>query len=271
MYTKVVILEGLDIRFEDRKHLFQKEFEYLFDPKEAFGILITAIPQKCEVRFDRVFHSGSVTPELDEDWHQVYRLRNDKKPERLATVLDNPTLQWRPKPRVARADSDSYFWRRYFAHKAAKPMTNFYKEIHCDGLIELGLVASRFHGGNNREYVSPYLPPVLFANMIAHAHRVRTQAGRPLTPYDVEVSIHVKGSTRIMGHPGTGYDPLGYIKPGLIVFPRYELNTTKDFLATLNLFHLDLYHSLGQDLNTDQSPLSIENWPNIEQHEIETK
>ena len=261
MYTKVVILEGLDRRFEERTQLFRKELEYLFDPNDAFGILLTAIPRKSDIRFDRVYQNGNLLPELDEEWHHVHERRNDEKQRRLATALDNHTLRWRPKLRAARADSDSFFWNRNSAHTIQPPMTNLYREIHCDGLVELGLVSSRLHMGDYENYVSPYVPLFLFANLITHVCRVRSQAKLPLTPYIVEVSVLVKGSTRIVGNPGLDYYPLGCFDPGLIVFPRYALNNTNGFLETLNLFHLDLYHSLGRDLDTERISLAIENWP----------
>ena len=261
MYTKVVVLEGLDRRFEERTQLFRKELEYLIEPNDAFGILMTAIPRKNDIRFDRVYHNGNITPELDEDWHQLYENRNDKKPRRLATALDNHTLQWRPKMRAARANSDSFFWNRNFAYTCQPPITNLYREIHCNGLVELGLVSSRLHTGQFEKYISPHVPLVLFANLITHVSRVRSQAKLPLTPFIVEVSVLVKGSTRIVGNPGLDYYPSGYFDPGLIVFPRYTLNSTNGFLETLSLFNLDLYHSLGRDLDTDQISIAIENWP----------
>ncbi len=263
MYTNVVILEGIDLQFEERLRQFQNGFRYLSNPDDAFGFLATALPTNNDVQFDRVFHDREIAPSLNENWHGVYARRHPNPDTNLDTFLKNHSLPWRPKPRAARADSDQFFSNRYAASGRSHSKTNLHKEINCAGLVELGLMSSRFYETDDTfaRYVSPYLLVATFANLITQIHRVRLHADRPATPYTIRALMHSKGSPRTFGRPGAqfGYD-WGTLYPGTIKFPCYSLGDVSDATELLNLFHLDLHHQFGRSLDTEKTYLGIKDW-----------
>ena len=137
-----------------------------------------------------------------------------------------------------------------------------YREIHCDGLIELGHLSGTYtHQERQILSLLPAYPLVLFANLIAQAHRLRNQAGVPIAEYAVEVEIHVKGVPAIV--PWNKYRiSSGKLAPGTITFPRYSLGDSNEGNDLLNLFYRDFLNSLGQDIGPEENPLAIPNWPN---------
>ena len=94
MYTKVVILEGEALQFEKRSQQFQKGFQHLLIPDDAFGFLVTALPANNDIQFDRVFHNRNIVPSLDEEWHGVSATQHSGKKSKLATILDNRSLPY---------------------------------------------------------------------------------------------------------------------------------------------------------------------------------
>ena len=261
-------LERLDKKFAERSQIFQKEFNYLTNPDDVIGFRLTAIPVGDDIWFDRVYRPRKLLSHLDEPWRKVYNHGERDGPRELVTSTGISSFHWRPKLRAARGDSDSFFANSGFRNSEVRPRFNVYREVHCEGLIELGLVSHSMHTSPYEKYISSDLPPILFANLISHVHRVRTQAGAPMAEYAVEVTIMVKGTPKFIGRPGPQYgEPLGSIVPGPLEFPRYALADVNDFLATLNLFHRDLFNALSQDIDTDQYPLSMENWLNSAQIE----
>lgn len=262
MYTKSVILEGKSLQFEKRSQKFQKSFQHLIVPDDVFGFLATALPTNDDIRFDRVFHNNNILSGFNEKWHSVTQIQQPDRKVTLDTLLDRRSLPWRPQLRAARADSDNYFSSRYPTNDAIRPLTNLHKEINCNGLVEFGLMSSHFHTAPYTHYVSPRLLIVTFANLIAQIHRTRLQADRPTVPYTIKTLIYVKGSSRTIGNPGVEFgDPLAILEPGITTFPPYDLNDVDDATNLLNLFHLDLYHLFGYDLDTDRFQLEIKGWP----------
>ena len=261
MYTNVVILEGKALQFEKRSQQFQDIFQYLSKPNDAFGFLVTALPTNNDIQFDKVFHNNNILSGLNEEWHGVCEIQQPDQKTTLDTFLDRYPLLWRPRPRAARADSDTYFSNRYPTSNPVKPETNLNKEIHCTGLVELGLMSSRFYSDAYAHYVCPNLLLVTFANLIAQTHRVRLYADRPTTPYTIKASMHVKESPKTIGRPGVEFRyPLGTVGSGITTFPLYTLDDASDATNLLNLFRLDLYHMFGHNLDTDKFHLEIEDW-----------
>ncbi len=255
-------LEGLEKRFEKRTDLFQNELKYLINPDDAFGIRLTAIPHGSDVWFNRVYDNSRILPQLEFRHQQVFEHTTDGRKEKLRTIFDNCGFNWRPAVRAARGDSDTTVFESRHGHASLATRFNFYVEIHCDGMVELGLVAHHMHRGDWNYYVSPDLPAVLFANLVAQVHQMRMMAGTPMADYVVDVAILVRKFPRLMNSAGPQFGfPVGKLDPGFHTFPRYVLNHSDDFLETLNLFHRDFYNSLGQDYNRQQFSLVIENWP----------
>ena len=255
-------LERLNNRFEERGRLFQCEFDYLIDPNDAVGFRLTAIPIGDDVRFNSVYENRSILQNLCPEKQRVYARLEEAQSTELQTHFDRCHFLWRPSLRAARGDSDEYarYWPRNSSGYAAR--YNIYTEIHCDGLIEIGLVAHRMTTGDAGLYIYPELPAVLFANLIAQTHKTRTQAGNPMADFAAQVTIVAKGSLRPVNRIGVQYgEPLGEIRPGLIKFPHYSIGDTDDFLYTLNLFHRDFYNFLGQDFDIESFPLQVKGWP----------
>ena len=243
-------LERLKERFSERSERFQREFERIDAPKKSFGIRATAIPVGDEIRFDRVFRHHRIIEDLCEPWRPALQRKDGTRI--YDASYTEPGSRWRPILRGARAEcypEDNY------PQKVSKQI---YREIHCDGLIELGHLSTY---NQERETLSlpPAYPLVLFANLIAQAHRVRNQAGVPVAEYAVEVEIYVKGVPAIV--PSNFISPLGKLDPDAIQFPRYSLGDSNEGNDLLNLFYRDFLNYLGQDIGTEENPLAIPNWP----------
>ena len=123
-------LERLERRLKERTERFQREFHRLETPEDAFGIRLTAIPTGEEIRIDRVFQEGRIRKEYTLQWHTVSRQHGSSQ-----SPLDHPfynrLLAWQPILRGTRAELNVE--RSNLSHIN-------YRELHCDGLVELGLV-----------------------------------------------------------------------------------------------------------------------------------
>ena len=122
-------LERLKERLSERSERFQREFERIHEPEKSFGIRATAIPVGDEIRFDRVFRHRQIIKDLCEPWRTL-----QINPQ-IHNFHDIEPIYWRPILRGARAErypEDNY------THKLSE---HIYREIHCDGLIELGYLS----------------------------------------------------------------------------------------------------------------------------------
>ena len=143
-----------------------------------------------------------------------------------------------------------------------------YREIHCNGLVELGLTSSRsteqllFHP---EEQYGGILPAgwliTIFANLLVWVDRLRNHAGAPVAEYALELE------TRIYGEPpprlailkkiadiriqrGHQYHAFGNrcafgIPMDSTRFPRYSLGSSDEIIPILNSFELDLWNNVG--------------------------
>ncbi len=150
---------------------------------------------------------------LSEPWRSA--LQSKDGTQIYNEAQDTEPTHWRPILRGARAE---YFSEENHPQKVPEQI---YREIHCDGLIELGHLLGTYEVQEKQElFLPPAYPLVLFANLIAQTHRVRNQAGVPVAEYAIEVEIHVKGVPAIV--PRNNYFILGKLNPGTIQFPRYS-------------------------------------------------
>ena len=130
---------------------------------------------------------------------------------RIYDAHDNEPTHWRPILRGARAE---FYSEENHSDKLSEQI---YREIHCDGLIELGHLSGTYtHQERQILSLPPAYPLVLFANLIAQAHRVRNQAGVPVAEYAVEVEIYVRGVPAIVPREETIPIPLGKLAPGTV-------------------------------------------------------
>ena len=242
-------LERLERRLSERSERFHQEFDRLNEPEKSFGIRATAIPVGDEIRFDHVFYQGRIIEDLSEPWRSA--LQSKDGTQIYNEAQDTEPTHWRPIIRGARAE---FYNQEIYTHK---PTELIYREIHCDGLIELGHLSTYNHG--RAISLLPAYPLVLFANLITQAHRVRIQASAPMAEYAIEVEIHVKGVPAIV--PWNKYRiSSGKLDPGTITFPRYSFGDSDEGNDLLNLFYRDFLNSLGQDIGPEENELEIPDW-----------
>ena len=255
-------LERLERRLDERSERFQREFDRLENPEIAYGLRFTAAPVGEEVRFDRVFREGSLAKELEEPWRKV---RN----ESTTRQLNDPCLRsstWQPKLRAARQD-----WS-YGDHDGpyVNQSVNIYREIHCDGLLELGVVSAFEHSNDtNKLLLSPDWLIVFLGNLAIWADRVRSQALVPTAEYALDAEIRGIGKpvTVLTGNTGPSWRPSsspslvqtsGTLQPGSIKFPRYSLDDSNEIPALLESFNCDFWNSIGLDIGNAERILAIQ-------------
>lgn len=243
-------LERLERRLSERSEQFQHEFKRINKPEKSFGIRATAIPVGDEIRFDRVFYQGRIIEDLSEPWRSALQ---SKDGTRIYDAQNNEPTHWRPILRGARAE--------FYSEETRKLPEQIYREIHSDGLIELGHLSGTYTH-QEREILSlpPSYPLVLFANLITQAHRVRNQAGVPVAEYAVEVEINVRGVPAIVPREDDYPWPLGKLAPSTIQFPRYSFGDSNEGNYLLNLFYRDFWNSFGQDIGTEGNEIEIPDW-----------
>ena len=262
-------LERLDKRLADRAIRFAQEFRYLENPTRSFGVRATAVPVGDDIWFERVYRAREIVAELDEPWRRILLAKKGGAPGKFEVFPEIDPIFWRPMLRAVRADDSSFFSNKRVLNNPA-PEYNGYREVHCDGLVELGFVASRSDSGSYGNYLEPGMPISLLANLIVQAIRVREQAGIPTAEYAIEVQILAKGTTMTVGLPDPQYRfPVGTLDPGSVTFPRYPLGDSAEALDLLNLLRRDLYNALGEDIDTAEDTWTIENWPSREADEGE--
>ena len=236
-------LERLDKRLAERSKRFQDEFKRLETPDDAFGIRVTGAPVGDEIKFDRVFAQRRIMMELDVPWYTVAFPDNDQE-RRLNYPSELPPQFWRPILRGTRAELD-------YEHALTGLPNYAYKELHCDGLLELGFVSSY------TQCFPPNWPIVIFLNLAIWADHVRSQADAPTAEFALELEIHVKGNHIPVMPPNSIRPPLRTMQSGITRFPRYSLGDNDGILELIRLFYRDFWNFLGQDFSNDEDKLII--------------
>ena len=245
-------LERLDKRLSARRERFQEEFECLENPENALGLRFTAMPVGDEIRFDRVFRNGAIVEELDEPWHMISLQEGNKQPHILDdSQIFSSGLRCRPMLRAAREES-------YWGLGNMSRSYNSYRELHCDGLIEVGFVSS-LSSPKSKHHLPPSFPIVIFANLAVWADRIRNQALLPAAEYVLEAEIRaIEAPVGIVvddRYIDTPYTTI--LQPGLIEFPRYSLGGPDEISNLLTLFHRDFWNSLGKDVGDKEITFTI--------------
>ena len=230
-------LERLEKRLRERSEHFQQEFDRLKTPEDAFGIRLTAIPTGEEIRIPRVFQQGSIRTEFSIPWRSVSRQSNHGTPKLQSPFLDPPS-SWRPILRGIQAEA-------YPDHSNLS--ANTYRELHCDGLVELGLVRSSSEV-RSQSLFSPDWLVVMFANLAVWADHVRKQADVPTMEYALEVEICVWGNAVF---PIRDIFTTNLTLPN-VIFPRYPLSDSDEIPRLLALFERDVRNSFGDDISAEQ-------------------
>ena len=197
---------------------------------------------------DRVFRDGRLAREFDEPWHSVVQRYNSSSERRLDGHFDIP-VYWQPRLRAARAELQ-YDTKRY---------RDSYRELYCDGLIELGFVSVR--EVHEKEVPLPAdLPVEAFANLLVWVDCVRRQAQAPMAEYAIDVEI-ISTSDRPIDVGTHVSRPFWRLELGPTHFPRYSLADSEEIPRLVNLFWRDFWNAVGQDIVAEAGTLSIVDWP----------
>ena len=174
------------------------------------------------------------------------------------------TNDWRPILRGARMEG--------YNHKFPDDslIKKVYREIHCNGLVELGLTSFR----SKDLFFTPYkegggiLPAgwliTMFANLLVWIDRLRNHAGTPVAEYALELETCIYGNPlprlavlrriadfRIQRgyhqYNIAGADNYSVLDTSMdsTRFPRYSLGSSDEIIPILNSFELDLWNNVG--------------------------
>ena len=136
-------LKRLGKKLQEREKRFEHEFERLSTPECAYGIRITAIPVGDDLRLQRIFQTQN-------------RLVKEIVPPRISVMRQIPDKDHlSPVYRNKRPSSEDSWSRRGNLSFAQLELTRDtstlpppidinqedYIELHCDGLVEFGLVS----------------------------------------------------------------------------------------------------------------------------------
>lgn len=244
-------LERLENRFSERRERFKGEFDRLNTPHDALGFRCTAMPLGDDIQLDRVFRQYSVVDGCGIPSHRVRRQERDQQLW-LEALPGLARHSWRPLLRGARADS---------ATGAGLCLFNFYGELHCNGLVELGFLAcSESFAGTA---LSPDLPMVMFANLAVWASRIRAHASASTAEYAIEFESQVVGAPVSVGYTDPVSLAMGeHVGRPLcnVVFPRYPLKDRNELPEVLDLVRRDFWNSVGEDIETNGRSITIEGW-----------
>ena len=202
------------------------------------------MPVGEEIRIDRVFRQGRISNEFSIAWLTVSRQRGADQ-NTLYSPFNPPPSAWQPILRGTRAE---------FFPGHSNLSANVYRELHCDGLVELGLVRCSAELRSNPMF-SPDWLVVMFANLAVWADRIRNQASAPTTEYALEAEI------RVLGNAVFPYRPpfTSYLTLPNVVFPRYSLNDADEIPRLLALFEQDCWNCFHEDISDGQGTLEIQN------------
>ena len=231
----------------------------------AFGIRVTAAPQGDEIGFERVFRRGEILEGLLEPLRGVSLYEGTNKLQALDAHAELKTIFWRPKLRAARADSDAFLINRGPNYNRLPPEENSYREVHCEGLVELGYVAGYWSQYERNVYLPPDLPVLLFANLLLQANRVRNFAGMPMAEFAVEVEIVSSEAFVEAGLPGQeNRRPGRPLRIGPTKFPTYPLDDPAEIPNLIGRFYQDFFHTMGEDFDSEQYRFKVEGLPSQE-------
>ena len=277
--------EKLDTLLTERSKRFEEEFLGISDwDQNAIGIRATAVPLGDEIWFDPSHKA------LKDDlaWYSVIAHEGDDSCELEGGDLKIPSANdWRPILRGARMERNEYHYRSVSDRNSIKTdhslIKKLYREIHCNGLIELGLTSLR---STDQPFFHPesFLPAgwliTIFANLLIWIDRLRNHAGAPVAEYALELEAYIYGKPL----PRLGVRRIiedfrirrgeysGEIGPESINdcvalgtpmdstrFPRYPLGSRDKIIRILNLFELDLWNNVGL-LDQGHDGLTIKNF-----------
>ena len=238
--------ERLDRRLRERSEKFEKEFERLETPGDAFGFRMTAVPVGDEIRFESVYAGGNLIEGLRPPEIEIGRGANDPN-SRLSTLRSWHQMHfhdWRPMLRAARVEESHGLDRR--AERYA------YAEIHADGLLEWGFISKRLvRGGHTPENsvevnLDSETPVSTLARLLVWTDHVRQRALAPGAEYAVQPQFRVTADRVYVG--GEDYkEVVGSIERNDTDFPLYPLEASGEIDKIVSRFEGDFWNYFGQD------------------------
>ena len=226
-------LERLERQLEERSSRFEKEFDRLTTPDDAWGIRATAAPVGEDIRFDRVYGVADLcTP-----WHEVSLVLENGREIPLEFPSFHPN--WRPRLRTARGE---------YSSSSDTVDFNIYREIHCDGSIEIGLVYCERLPSGTRSVLKlfPSWPVAVFANLIVWANAVRNQASSPSSEYAIDIEVKTRSDYVSVRGYGSNAREEAVFKHST-KYPQYSLGEPSESPILISEFERDFWNSIGLD------------------------
>ena len=182
-------LERLDKKLQEREKRFEHEFERICAPEHAYGIRITAVPVGDDLRLQRIFQTQNrLVEEIAPPTFTVVRQIPGEDPSPVEGTSDLPDrirgLGWTPQLRAART-------RTGYEHLLPINLDrNDYIELHCDGLVEFGLVSVITDATTRPICADPAVWALAY--VIYWVDALRRCAGVGQVEYAVQIAVHVK-------------------------------------------------------------------------------
>ena len=252
-------LQRVDDELSRRSDAFSREFRRLQTPDDGYGWRFTAMPVADDVwTGQRLITDGNLNERFRPPAVRVYREASDQKQPRMLKGLDRIYRSshgtWIPRLRAAQ-------WEYLIGPSSASAFIS-YRELHCNGMIELGFLSIHGKDDDRRSGHSWRLhyavPAVEFATVALWADHVRTEAGAPGAEYVIDVEIETKGTCTLINVDDLYGEPFGSLGTGSTPFPRYSLGDQAEIPSLLNGFEHDFLNTFGEDPTNELGGLTIE-------------
>ena len=254
-------LQRMDDELSHRSQLFSREFRCLQTPDEAYGLRFTAIPVADDVWTGKLLADHNLSQRFRPPPVRVHRkTAGQDRPQILqgvGEILGARHGIWVPRLRAARSEHRIRSW---FAGDVINCIS--YRELHFNGMIELGLLSVHSetddHGKQHSYRLHYEVPAVEFATLVAWAHHVRVESGAPTAEYVVDVQIKTTGTCELVNTAAFLGQPFGSLDTGSTLFPRYSFGDQSEIPTLLNAFEQDFLNAFGQDLTNQLGSLTME-------------
>ena len=251
------ISERLKEKLSERSACFEKEFQNLADPQDAFGLRVTAAPIRDEIKFDKVYDQGGIVEKLWLPFVRIQRKVGDNTLPLISFQSGHNLFpsDWRPRLRATRADA------YYFADKGN--WRHLYHEVHCDGLLEIGFLSTLrivhpIFNDAEEMYINIDKPVSMFAHVVEWADRIRIQAKNPMVGFVVEIEIKVKGGEVPVTYNDFGFSfRLGDLPIQSKIFPHYNLTESAKKIDLVAQFERDFWNFLEREIGDRQGSLEF--------------
>ena len=238
----------IDKKLQERGERFKHEFERLDKPECAYGVRITAVPVGDDLRIPRICRPwGKLVEGIKTPSVTVERHNPDSPPTPIGGRIDLHhrirNSGWTPQLRAARIRSPH-------EDLPAAPW-GYYLELHCDGLVEFGLM-SVIRDEDDPLLYSDYAVWA-FANVIYWADTLRRYAGAGQVEYAVQIALHVNNEKVFVVPEARVNNPWGQtrvdpkLSPGLTTMPTYTLSDVSEAEEMLSTFERDLWNAGGKN------------------------